>query len=169
MKIAIIGAGFTGLAAAWKLSQHNHTVTIYEASDIPGGLASGFTSKDWQWSLEHHYHHIFESDQDIINFAQELKASKDIIFTTSKTSVIYKNQLHPFDSPLALLNFPHLSYISKIRTALGLGFLRVTPTWKILEYISARSYIQTIMGNRSWQTIWKPLFKGKFGKSSGSR
>lgn len=166
MKVAIIGAGFTGLAAAWKLSQHDHNVTIYESSGIPGGLAAGFINEDWQWSLEHHYHHIFESDQDIISFAREQKASKSIIFTTSKTSVIYNHQLHPFDSPLALFKFPHLNLIAKIRTAIGLTFLKATPSWKILESISAKSYIQTIMGNQSWQVVWQPLFEGKFGKSA---
>ena len=42
MKVAIIGAGFLGMSAAWDLQCAGHDVTIYEAADYVGGLASGF-------------------------------------------------------------------------------------------------------------------------------
>ena len=42
MKIAIIGAGFGGMAAAYDLVRAGHNVTIYEAADPVGGLAAGF-------------------------------------------------------------------------------------------------------------------------------
>ena len=40
MKIAIIGAGIGGMAAAYDLANAGHQVTIYEAADHAGGLAS---------------------------------------------------------------------------------------------------------------------------------
>lgn len=36
MRIAVIGAGVSGLVAAYKLDRHHH-VTVYEANDYPGG------------------------------------------------------------------------------------------------------------------------------------
>ncbi len=41
-KIIVIGAGMGGLSAATKLAQLGHRVTVLEARDVPGGLASGF-------------------------------------------------------------------------------------------------------------------------------
>jgi phytoene dehydrogenase-like protein len=41
-KIIVIGAGMGGLSAAIKLAQLGHRVTVLEARDVPGGLASGF-------------------------------------------------------------------------------------------------------------------------------
>ncbi|MQW23325.1 MULTISPECIES: glutamate synthase subunit beta [unclassified Lactococcus] len=38
IKIAIVGSGPAGLAAAWRLTQLGHSVTIYEKSDRFGGL-----------------------------------------------------------------------------------------------------------------------------------
>ena len=49
MKIAIIGAGIGGMAAAYDLVRAGHTVTIYEAADYVGGLASGFKEPEWDW------------------------------------------------------------------------------------------------------------------------
>ena len=45
MTIAIIGAGFTGLASAHILSKRGHNVTVFEKDPTPGGLAIGFGEK----------------------------------------------------------------------------------------------------------------------------
>ena len=48
MKVMIIGGGVGGLAAAIRLANRGHRVTIFEARDDVGGLASGF-EKDGVW------------------------------------------------------------------------------------------------------------------------
>ena len=70
MKIAIVGAGFTGLSAAFELSKKGHEVVIFEKDSNPGGLAIGFKEKPWNWSLEKHYHHWFSNDYEVINLAK---------------------------------------------------------------------------------------------------
>ncbi len=60
-KIAIIGAGIGGMAAAYDLRRAGHPVTIFEAADQVGGLASGFKEPHWDWSVEKFYHHWFAS------------------------------------------------------------------------------------------------------------
>ena len=67
MQVAIIGAGFTGLSAGYFLSKAGVDVTIIEASGSPGGLAGGFKGKNWNWSLEQYYHHLFTSDNHILD------------------------------------------------------------------------------------------------------
>lgn len=37
-KVAVVGSGPAGLAAAWQLNRRGHWVTVYERSDRPGGL-----------------------------------------------------------------------------------------------------------------------------------
>ena len=63
MKIAIIGAGAAGLAAAYDLTRAGHSVTIFEAAPQVGGLAAGFKAPHWEWTLEKFYHHWFATDK----------------------------------------------------------------------------------------------------------
>ena len=55
MRVAIIGAGVAGLSAALDFSKAGHSVTVFEASNRPGGLASGFKDPNWDWELERFY------------------------------------------------------------------------------------------------------------------
>ena len=72
MNIAILGAGFTGLSAAYQLVKQGHSVTIFEKDPQPGGLAVGYKEKEWDWSLEKHYHHWFTNDKFILGLAKEI-------------------------------------------------------------------------------------------------
>ena len=46
-KIAIIGAGITGLSAAWKLSEKGYDVEILEMDPLVGGLAKTIKFKNF--------------------------------------------------------------------------------------------------------------------------
>ena len=66
MRIGIIGAGITGLTAAYDLAGAGHEVLVWEAAEQVGGLASGFRDDGWEWPLDRFYHHIFATDAAII-------------------------------------------------------------------------------------------------------
>jgi protoporphyrinogen oxidase len=161
MNIAIIGAGFTGLAAAKILVQAGHSVTVIEKSSLPGGLAAGFTAVDWKWPLERHYHHVFETDRTILKLAAEI--GTPINFYRPLTATYYDGQIKQLDSPWSLLNYSPLGLIDRLRTGIGLAFLKYNPFWHLFENITAQKYITTVMGVSSWKIIWEPLFVGKFG------
>ena len=67
MRIAIIGAGITGLTAGYYLAKEGHQITIFEKNNYLGGLAVNFSQKNWGWPLEFYFHHLFTSDKDILN------------------------------------------------------------------------------------------------------
>lgn len=162
MRVGIIGAGFTGLSAAYELLGQNHEVIIFEKEPHPGGLAIGFKDKKWKWTLEKHYHHLFTSDFAIRDLAQ--KVDHKIIFKRPKTSTYINNSIIQLDSPLSLLKFNYLPLIDRLRTGLVLAYLRFTPFWKPLESLTAEKFLRKYIGEGPWRILWKPLFFGKFGK-----
>jgi protoporphyrinogen oxidase len=161
MHVAIIGAGFGGLAAANTLSKAGYNVTIFESGSNPGGLALGFKERGWDWTLEHHYHHWFTSDTSILDLAKEI--NHKVLFIHPKTSTYVEDKIHQVDSPTTLLKFKALTPISRIRTAVMLAYLKLSPWWKNLEGITAYEFIQKTAGKNSWDVLWGPLFIGKFG------
>jgi protoporphyrinogen oxidase len=162
MKIAIIGGGFTGLAAAYTLTKNGHHVTVYEAGPMLGGLAYGFKEKNWDWSLEYAYHHWFTNDRAIMELTHELGLTDKLLIRRPVTASLYKGKSYPLDSPLNLFLFPGLSVIDKFRTAALLAYLKINPFWKPLENITAEHLLTSIGGIRSYQVLWEPLLTGKF-------
>ena len=161
MKIGIIGAGFTGLSAAYKLVNEGHEVIVFEQDQIPGGLALGFQEKKWSWTLEKHYHHWFTNDKSVLNLAN--KINHKVIIKRPKTSVLVDGEIFQFDSPKEVLMFPKLSLIDRLRMGVVVGLLKFDPFWKPLEKFNASKILPKTIGKKGYELIWEPLFKNKFG------
>lgn len=166
-RIAIVGAGFAGLSAAYDLAKAGHQVTIFEAAPVVGGLAAGFKAPEWDWSLEKFYHHIFQSDSDLIGFIKEINAD-DLMFFTSPVSGQWdaKRGWLEIGGVMALLKYPNMPFVDRIRTGVGgvyLKFLKMINRWHHLETITTEHWIQRVMGQNSYRAIWQPILEGKFG------
>jgi len=164
MKIAIIGAGYAGLSAAYDLKKAGHDVTIFESAEFVGGLASGFKEPHWDWSVEKFYHHWFQSDSSMLGLIKELGWDDKVIFPRPLTVMLYKDKFYPFDSILNALLFPGLGFgPNKIRFGFVGLFLRITNDWKSLEKMTADSWMRKWAGRQVYEQMWKPLLIGKFG------
>jgi len=164
MKIAIIGAGFGGMAAAYDLRGVGHEVTIFESADYVGGLASGFKEPNWDWSVEKFYHHWFQSDKYMLGLIEELGWMDKVIFPRPLTVMYHDGKFYPFDSILKALLFPGLGFgLDKIRFGLVGLFLRLTNNWRALERTTADSWMLKYAGRNVYEKMWKPLLIGKFG------
>lgn len=164
MKIAIIGAGFGGLAAAYDLRNAGHEVTIFESADYVGGLASGFKEPHWDWSVEKFYHHWFQSDKSMLGLIKELGWEDKAYFPRPYTVLLHNGKWYPFDSILRALLFPGLGFgLNKIRFGFVGLFLRLTNNWKALEKYTAHEWMQKYAGRTVYEEMWEPLLIGKFG------
>ena len=164
MKIAIIGAGYGGMAAAYDLKKAGHDVTIFESAEYAGGLASGFKEPHWDWSVEKYYHHWFQSDSEMLGLIRELGLEDKVRFPRPLTVMLYKNKWYPFDSILKALLFPGLGFgLNKIRFGFVGVFLRLTNNWRALEKVTAEEWMLKYAGRQVYEQMWKPLLIGKFG------
>ncbi len=165
MKIAIIGAGYGGMAAAWDLRRAGHEVTIYESADYVGGLASGFKEPHWEWSVEKFYHHWFASDAHMLGLIDELGLKDKVLFPRPLTVMYHNGKFYPFDSILNALKFPGLGFgINKIRFGFVGLFLRLTKNWQVLEKTTVDAWMRKWAGEKVYKLMWEPLVIGKFGE-----
>ncbi len=164
MKIAIIGAGYGGMAAAYDLRKAGHEVTIFEAAQTVGGLASGFKEPHWDWSVEKFYHHWFASDEHMLGLIDELGLSDQVLFPRPYTVMLHKGKWYPFDSiPQALL-YPGLGFgLNKIRFGLVGLYLRLTKNWQPLEKVTVEEWMRKWAGKEVYEKMWQPMLIGKFG------
>lgn len=164
MKIAVIGAGYTGLSAAYDLARAGHDVVIFEANDRPGGLAIGFKEPEWDWSVEAYYHHWFASDQHMLGLIEELGFSEKVLFPRPYTVMLHDGKWHPFDSVIQALLYPGLGWgVNKIRFGLVGLYLRLTNNWQSMEKTTVDSWMRKWAGREVYETMWEPMLKGKFG------
>ena len=164
MKIAVIGAGYTGLSAAYDFACAGHDVVLFEANDRPGGLAIGFKEPGWDWSVEAYYHHWFASDSHILGLIDELGLSHKVHFPRPYTVLLYKDNWYPFDSVIQALLFPGLGWgLNKIRFGLVGLYLRLTNNWQPMEKTTVDSWKRKWAGDKVYETMWEPMLKGKFG------
>ncbi len=165
INIAIIGAGITGLSSAYYLSKQGYNVTIFERSNVPGGLGTYIPIGNTY--IERYYHHFFESDILIKQFAEELGIADKLLFYQSKTSIFINKKLFPFNSPKDLLLFTPLSYIQRITCGITIGFLKLLPKpFLFMDRISAKKWIKKYAGNQVYKNLWGPLLEGKFSQYS---
>lgn len=159
-RIAIIGGGYTGLTAAYKLLQKGHSVTIYERAPVVGGLAAGFTIENAPF--ERAYHHLFRTDTDIISLLEEL-GIKDILQWYKSSIAIYsQGKMFPFMTPVDLITFSPVSLLDRVRTGLVYLFLQKAGNWRQFVSESAFEWMKKYCGTTSSDVIWEPLLKGKF-------
>ncbi len=165
MEIAILGAGFGGMAAAYDLARAGHQVTIFEAADYVGGLASGFKEPHWDWWVEKFYHHWFATDRHMLGLIDELGWSEKVIFKRPYTVMYYHGKFYPFDAIPQMALFPGLGWgIHKIRFGLVGLYLKLTNHWRSLEKNTVEDWMRKWAGEHVYELMWKPLMVGKFGE-----
>jgi len=171
-RVAIIGAGIAGLAAAYDLNKAGHQVTLYEAAPGVGGLAAGFKAPHWDWTLEKFYHHWFASDEHMLGLIDELGWSDQVLFPRPYTVIYFQGKFYPFDSitgnmPQFLLR--HYSLIDVVRFGLAGVYLRFSSNWKPLEQYTAADWTRRYFGQRIYELFWRPMLVGKFGEEYAAK
>lgn len=160
MNIAVIGAGITGLTAAYDLSRAGHRVEVFERSGTIGGLAAGFETHGTH--LEQAYHHLFTTDTAIIGLAEELGIGDKLMWSPSSMALYADGAMHPFTGPLDLLRFSPLGFWDRLRLGIVTFCIQNRKGWRSLVDVPAIEWMRWYCGERVFEVVWKPILVGKF-------
>jgi len=166
MTTAVLGAGALGLTLAYRLAQAGEPVEVFEGAGEPGGLAAGFQVGGTY--LEKFYHHLFGTDRAAIALITELGLGDQLLWLRPQSSILYQGGMYPMDSIGAVLRFPPLSLLNRLRLGAVTAYLKVERNYHRLEHMTASAWLQRWMGGEPYRVVWEPLMRSKFGAHADS-
>lgn len=161
MRVGVIGAGATGLTAAYDLARNGHEVVVLEAADELGGLAGSLQVGGTP--LERFYHHLFGTDHAIIGLIGELGLADRLRFHSTTTGIYHGERLHDFSTPGDMLRFSPLPLVDRIRFGLSSAAIKAVRHGERFNDVAALDWTRRWAGRRASSVIWEPLLAGKFG------
>ena len=162
--MAVVGAGLTGLVAAYRLAQAGRHVTVFERYPDAGGLVATFEVGGER--IECFYHHLFTTDTEYVALAQELGLADEIEWLPSRMGIYAAGRLWDFGTPASLLAFRPLPWLDKVRFAYSTLRLNRSSDYHAFERVTAREWILAHAGQRVWDTVWGPLLAQKFAEKA---
>lgn len=159
-QVAVIGAGAMGLAAAYHLLKDGHHVTVFEADRVPGGMAAHFDFEGL--SIERFYHFVCRADLPLFELLEELGLGDAMRWRDTSMGFYYDGRLYPWGEPLALLRFPGLGLLSKLRYGLHAFTSTRRSDWSGLDGVRADQWLRRWVGEEGYRVCWERLFRLKF-------
>jgi protoporphyrinogen oxidase len=159
-KVAIIGAGAMGLAAAYHALKGGHDVTVYEGDKVAGGMAAHFDFDGL--SVERFYHFVCKADRPLFDLMTELGIGDRLIWRETSMGYFIDGKHYDWGDPIALFRFPLLS----LREKLGYGLQAFLATrrkdWSRLDRIDATTWFKSWIGPHGYEVLWRRLLELKF-------
>lgn len=149
-----------GLAASYHAAKAGHEVVVFEAGPIPGGMAAHFDFGGL--SIERFFHFVCKADQATVDLLEELGLGDRMRWVSTSMGYYFHGRLYDWGNPIALLKFPELGLVSKLRYGLMMSLATRRNAPGLLEHISARKWIEAWCGRAVYQKLWQPLFDHKF-------
>lgn len=159
-KVAVIGAGAMGLAAAYHALKAGHNVTVYEADSVAGGMAAHFNFGGT--SIERFYHFVCTPDQSTFDLMDELGISDKIVWVSTSMGYFIDGKHYKWGDPVSLLTFPLMSFVEKFRYGLSALYQTKRKTFDSIEQMTAKQWIIRDCGERVYNLMWRRLLELKF-------
>lgn len=115
--VAVVGAGLGGLSAAYRLQQAGWTVTVFEASDRPGGRVQ--TVERDGYRIDTGASASADSYTAYLALIAEMGLGNEIVSGATSVGIVRDGKLHeiPLKRPLAAAGTRVMSWSSKLRMA----------------------------------------------------
>ena len=162
-RVAVVGGGISGLASAHFLADAGAEVTLFEATDDFGGVASQF---DYRGAVyDRFYHVLLPSDDHLLSLIEDLGLAEDVYWEQTSLGFVYERHLYSLGSPVDLLRFRPVSLIDRIRLGLTALWAAHVARPGPLDDITAADWLTRLSGDRAFDRLWRPLLEAKFGSA----
>ena len=159
-RVAVVGGGIAGLAAAVRLSRAGARVSLLEGSSQLGGLGTFFEHEGA--SLERFYHCVLPSDSHLLGLLRDVGIDARIDWTPTTFGYLHGGTLFPLNSPRDLLAFSPLRVADRLRVGLTGLWGRVTSA-RGLDDITCVEWLTRLSGADAFERFWRPMLEAKFG------
>lgn len=160
--IAVIGGGITGLTASFRLAQMGYRVTLWERGTQLGGQANAFPVAGT--AIERFYHHLFQSDREMIALAEEIGIADQLVWLPSNVGYFADGKIWPLNGALDLLRLGFLPFHDRLRVGLVTAYLQRVRDWKRFERVTAASWLRRALGQRAYDRTFGAQLRAKFGR-----
>jgi len=155
-KIAVIGAGPAGMAAAYSLAKKGYHVDVYEATSKVGGLAG--TIELWNQKVDIGPHRFFSNDKRVNELWLEVVGA-DYEMVDRLTRIYYKDKFYHY--PIKIFNaLRNLGILEALRCFLSYLRELVSPT---IQDGSFETWVQSRFGKRLFQIFFKTYTQKLWG------
>ena len=159
-RVAVIGAGSMGLAAAYQLALDGHAPVVFEADDRIGGMAATFDLSGIPVERYYHFHCI--SDAAYLEVLEELGLQDRMRWVETKMGYWLDGRVQAWGNPVALLKFKGLGIIAKFRYGLHAFVSTRRDDWRPLDHVEATGWMKRWIGSEAYEKLWRRLFDLKF-------
>ena len=168
--IGVVGGGLAGLAAAYRLREAGHEVTVFESDARVGGLAATYETRGDR--IERFYHHLSKSEETIVELADELGLGDCVEWRIGENAYYVDGVAHPLDTPWEIAAYPYLSVYDTFRLAmltLGVDVRGGVPrrdTYEDLEDfedVPVETFLIEHTTRGVYEHFFEPLLDAKFG------
>lgn len=161
-RVVVIGAGLTGLTAAYDLARAGAQVTLLDDNAVLGGLAGSLSIAGQ--AVENYYHFICRADHHLVQLVDELDLSAQLHWRHTRTSFYHNGRLYSFGTPIDLLRFDAVPFLQRMRFGLHILRSRYRHNWRWLDQFPAKAWLIENIGEEAYNVIWHPLLRIKFGE-----
>jgi protoporphyrinogen oxidase len=161
--IAVIGGGIAGLTAAYRFAKLGYRVSLWERGSRLGGQAAAFPVAGGA-SLEYFYHHLFQSDREIVSLIEELGIGDKLVWLPSNVGYFANGKAYPLNGALDLLRLPIIPFHDRVRLGVTTFYLQRVKDWKKFESITAERWLTRALGKRAYERTLGAQIDAKFGR-----
>lgn len=163
IKVGIIGGGLMGMALAYRISELNASVTVFERDSQLGGLSTHYNYGNFIW--DKFYHVIVATDGSLINLITDIGLGESLNWSRSFTGYYVNKSFYSLNSPKEFLLFPLLNIWDKVRLVFTIFYGGRISNWKKLEKVTVKEWLIRMGGKKNFDKFWEPLLLAKLGEN----